>query len=131
MRLIMGALLLCALASPSAVRAQDEHEGQCFPPELLIAKARTERPSTRILARHTGSDAAAFVDAMNELATGGMQEGSALAEVPEAGEVTVLRSAQSDAVLLLGAEQGCLVWRGEVSRSQYEHAIWKAFGLPV
>jgi hypothetical protein len=127
MRLIIDCLVLCALASPSASRAQDEQGDRCFPPELLIAKARVERPSTEILARHTGSEAAALVEAMNTLGA----DGAELDEVPEAGEVTVLRSAHSEEVLLLGAEQGCLVWRGEVSWSQYEHAIWKAFGLPV
>jgi hypothetical protein len=50
---------------------------------------------------------------------------------PVADEITVLRSGQSDEVLLLGADAGCLVWRGETTLSDYQHATWRAFGLPV
>ena len=108
--------------SPDPLRLQAE---RCLTPDFLIAKTRTERPSTEILARHTGSEAAALIDAMNTLDA---EEGD---ETPMADEVTVLRSAQSDELLLLGAEEGCLVWRGETSLPENQHAIWKAFGLPV
>jgi len=121
---ILSLLALPFLAlSPSAAKAQED---RCFSPEFLIAQARAQRPSTEILARHTGSEAAALVEAMNTLDADEEEQAT-----PVADEITVLRSAQSDEVLLLGAEEGCLVWRGETSLSDYQHAIWKAFGLPV
>ena len=109
------------LLSAGAAFAQD---ARCLPSELLIARDAVERPSTTIFAHHTGSDAAALVQAIN----GDVDEED---ETPAADEITVLRSAQSDEVLLLGTEEGCLVWRGEMSKSDYEHATWKAFGLPI
>jgi hypothetical protein len=109
-----------ATSSPSQLQ-----EDRCLTPDLLIARARSERPSTEILARHTGPEAAALIDAMNTLDA---EDGD---ETPMADEVTVLRSARSDEVLLFGAEEGCLVWRGETSLPEYQHALWKAFGLPV
>jgi hypothetical protein len=115
------ALLAAPMLLASAAFAQD---ARCLPSELLVARAAVERPSTTIYAHHTGSEAAALVQAI----TGDSDEED---ETPAADEITVLRSAQSDDLLLLGAEEGCLVWRGEISRSDYEHATWKAFGLPI
>jgi hypothetical protein len=130
MRRTLGVLALLSLVAgglvgvtPSPARAQDE---RCFSPEFLIAQARAERPSTQILARHSGSEAAALVEAMNILDADAEEDAT-----PAADEITVLRSGQSDEVLLLGAEEGCLVWRGETTLSDYQHAIWRAFGLPV
>jgi hypothetical protein len=117
--------LAAEAGSGAAELASPAEEERCLPSDLLIAKARTERPSTNILARYTGSESAALVEAMNDL------ESDADHETPAADEITVLRSAQSDDVLLLGAEEGCLVWRGEISRSGYEHVTWRAFGLPI
>lgn len=113
------AVPLLAWSAPS--QAQD---GRCLSPEYLIAMARDQRPGTIVFARHTGSDAAALVEAMNRLDA---EED----EMPAADEITVLRSAQSDEVLLLAAEDGCLIWRGQMSKPDYEHAAWKAFGLPI
>ena len=118
---LLSLLAMPALLSPTPSAAQED---QCFPPEFMVAKARAERPSTDILERHTGSEATALINAMNKL------EGD-VDQTPAADEITVLRSAQSDELMLLGAEEGCLVWRGQMSLSDYEHVTWKAFGLPI
>lgn len=122
-------LLGLPLLSTAPARAEEE---RCFTPEYLIAQARAERPSTAILARLSGAEAAALITAMNNLSSPNADDPEDADEAtPAADEITVLRSAQPDEVLLIGAEAGCLVWRGEISRSDYEHATWKAFGLPV
>ena len=116
-------LLFAPISAPRPAQAQEE---RCFPADLVIAKARAEQPSTDVLARVSGADAAALTDALNLV-----DDSDRADQAPPADEITVLRSAQSDELLLLGTEAGCLVWRGEMSRVDYEHATWKAFGLPV
>ena len=116
--LSLSALLL----SPGPSQAQD---GRCLAAGFVIAKARAERPSTEIVAQHTGADAAALLEAFNNYVDGED------ADAAGGDEITVLRSARSDELLVVVADEGCLVWRAEFSRSQYEHATWKAFGLPI
>src|SRR5260221_13829761 len=65
-------------------------DSRCLPPDFLIARARAERPSTEIVARHTGSEAAALIEAMNKL------DADEEDITPLADEVTVLRSEQSE-----------------------------------
>src|SRR5258706_5660841 len=113
-RLVLALLVSVALLSPSLARAQP---ARCLPPDFLIAKARAERPSTEILAHHTGPEAAALVEAMSTL-------GADVDEEMIADEVTVLRSAGGEDVLLIGAEEGCLIWRGQLSLTEYQHALW-------
>jgi hypothetical protein len=118
--MILGlALSPLVLASPSQAQP-----ARCLPAELIIAKARAERPSTEILARLTGDQATSLLHTFSKDTFENPQ-------AAEGDEITVLRTTSSDAVLVIVAEEGCAVWRAELSRSDYEHATWKAFGLPV
>ena len=119
-RLIILGLGLATFFAVSPAQAQT---GRCLPSEIIIAKARAERPSTEVVARHTGLEAAALLDVFGSLAED--------ADATEGDEVTILRSSSSDEVLVIVGEEGCALWRVELSRSDYEHATWKAFGLPI
>jgi hypothetical protein len=112
----LGAL---AVWSPAPAKT-----ARCLPAELIVAKTRAERPRTEILARLTGEQAAALLEAFSGMA-------DTNTDISAGDEVTVLRNTASDEVFLIVAEEGCALWRAALSRSDYEHATWKAFGLPV
>lgn len=118
-RKLIPALALCAALAPSQARSQ---ETSCLAPDLVIAMARVERPSTIVVAQHDGSEAAALLEAMKGLGSD---------DVPVADAVTVLASPHASTVMLIGSEEGCLRWRGELPLDEYQQADWKAFGLPV
>src|SRR4051812_21028310 len=120
-RLMVLGLALSALFVWSPSQAQ---RARCLPADFFVAKARAERPSIEIMARITGGEATALLAVFSNVTF-------ERADASAGDEITVLRTASSDEVLVIVAEEGCALWRAELSRTDYEHATWKAFGLPI
>jgi hypothetical protein len=121
--IVLAGLALSAALLPERAPAEPL---LCLPPGAMVAKVRMERPSTEILASHDGSHARALFAAMSLLLFDDEET-----EELGADEITVLRSGGSDELVVLGSEAGCVIWRSEISRAQYDQAEWKAFGMPI
>jgi len=121
-RLMMLGVALSALFAWNPAQAKVP---RCMPADFIVAKARAERPSTEVLARVTGNRAEALLAAFSSMTEDEDKTTSA------GDEITVLRNTGSEDVLVIVARHGCALWRAKLSRSDYEHVTWKAWGLPV
>ena len=115
---IIAGLALCAALSSSVAWAQ---KSGCLSQDRVIARQRAAEPSTVIVGRYAGDDAAALFAAMSTLS-------AAFAEEPDADEVTVLAATSGDYVQLIGTQHRCLIWLGILTVADYEGALGKAFG---
>jgi hypothetical protein len=120
MPVMVAALALSAALAPRAATAQ---QARCLRSDYAIAEARTERPSTIVMAVHDGSEAVAIRAVMSDFVANN--------QVPAADAIAVLHSESSSNVLLIGSQDGCLRWRGVFPMATYEEVLRKALGVPV